>query len=223
MPVAAQAADGCAAHQADKDAFSGDLGEAFKLMQARDIPGATKFLPKLEAHLARLPAAMPAPQRCGTDVLVYDHHQFLRFTTLQKAGKPVPGYAAGTSFVEQALDFNSLAYAVGWLHFENKDFDKALTAYAKGLAIAPGDHDLSNEYVATLISQSNFAGVVPFVDAFLGSDTDLDAKSRGAFLGAKAIAQWKLGNTAGAKVTAAASLRLDPDNENIKTLAAQLQ
>jgi tetratricopeptide (TPR) repeat protein len=221
-PVAAQAADGCTAHQAEKNAFSADLTAAFALMEKRDIAGATQLLPKLEAYLARSPASMPAPQTCGTEVIVYDHHQFLRFTALQAAGRPVPGYAKDTKFTESALDFNSLAYAVGWLRYENKNFDKALAAYAKGLAIAPGDHDLSNEYVATLLNQGNYAGVIGFVDQFLGSDTDIDAKAKGAFLGAKAIAQWKLGNTPAAKATAAAALQLDPGNESIKSFAATL-
>ncbi len=223
LPATAQAADGCTAHQAERDSFETDLTEAFKRMQARDIPAATQLLPKLETYLSHIPAMVPAPQRCGADVLVYDHHQFLRFTALQAAGKPVPGYAAGTKFVEKALDFNALAYAVGWLHYENKAFDKALAAYAKGLAIAPSDHDLSNEYVATLLNRSDYKGVIAFVDEFLRTDTDVDAKARASFMGAKAIAQWRLGDTPAAKATAAAALQVDPANETMKNFAAQLK
>lgn len=219
----ALAQDACAKLQAQSDSFKPDLEAAFKLMQARDIAGATVMLPKLEAYLARVPAATPAPQRCGAEVQVYDYHQYLRFDALQKAGKPVPGYAAGTNFVYKALELNSLAYAVGWLHYENKAFDKALVAFNKGLAIAPGDHDLANEVAATLINQQNYAALIPFVDKFLASDSDLEPKGRASMLGGKAIAQAAQGDRVGAKATITLATQLDPANEGLKGLAAQLQ
>jgi tetratricopeptide (TPR) repeat protein len=223
FPATAQAQDACTRLQAQSDAFKAELDQAFALMQQRDIAGASKLLPRLEEHLGRVPAAMPGPQRCGAQVAVFDHHQFIRFDTLRRAGKPVPGYPAGTAFVEKPLNFHPLAYAVGWLHYENGAYDKALAAYAKGLAIAPGDHDLSNEYVATLLNQKNYAAIVPFVDRFMAADTDIDSKARASMLGCKAIAQVVQGDASGGKATLALAMQLDPASETLKGLAAQLE
>jgi tetratricopeptide (TPR) repeat protein len=219
----ARAADGCTAYDAQAAAIQPDVTTAFALMQKRDIPAATAMLPKLEALLAQLPATAPAPQRCKTDVLVYDHHQYLRFTTLQAAGKPVPSFPKGTHFVEKHLPFVELSYAVGWLKYENKDFAGAKLAYAKGLAVGPGDHDLTSEYVATLLNQEDYASIPPFIDKFLAGDADMDNAARSKLVAAKAISQAGAGNRAAAKVTIQQALQLDPNNKDAISINAQLK
>lgn len=220
---AAHAADACTTLEARTAAFEPDLKAAFELMKARDIAGARKYLPKLEAYFAAIPATMPQPARCGAEVAVFDYHQYLRFTELTGAGKTVPGYPAGTKFTFKLLDLNALAYAVGWLNYENQNFDKALAAYTKGLSIAPGDHDLSSEYVATLMQQKNYAPIIPFADTYLSGDTDISPKARASMMGGKAIAQTLTGNKAGGRATLEAAVKLDPQNQTLKDLLAQWQ
>lgn len=201
----------------DKAAFAAkaqpDLDKAFALMKAQDKPGFTAMLPALQKLYAALPATMPMAERCGAEVRVYDEHQYLAYDAAKKAGKAIDGFPAGSTFVLSNLHYAELAYAVGWIQYEMQDFVGAKASYAKGLAIAPNQHDLTKEYVATLLSLSAYAEMPPFVDRFLASDKDLAGAERANLIAAKGIALIAQNDLPGATDAAKQAKALDANNE----------
>ncbi|HWU96412.1 MAG TPA: hypothetical protein VN029_12500, partial [Sphingomonas sp.] len=203
-----------------------DIDRVFALMKAQDRPGFTALLPALQKRYAALPAAMPAAERCGAEVRVYDAHQYLAYEAAKKAGKPIDGFPASSNFVLTNLHYAELAYAVGWIQYEMEDFAGARASYAKGLAIAPNQHDLTKEYVATLLSLSAYAELVPFVDRFLASDRDLVGTERANLIAAKGIALVAQNDLPGATAAANQARALDVSNEYaalVTRLVAQRQ
>ncbi|MBB4838797.1 tetratricopeptide (TPR) repeat protein [Sphingomonas kyeonggiensis] len=214
----------------DKAAFAArvqpDIDKAFALMKAQDKPGFTALLPALQKHYATLPAAMPAAERCGAEVRVYDEHQYLAYDAAKKAGKAIDGFPADSNFVLTNLHYAELAYAVGWIQYEMQDFAGAKASYAKGLAISPNQHDLTKEYVATLLSLSAYGEMPPFVDRFLASDKDLAGAERANLIAAKGIALVAQNDMAGATNAANQAKALDANNEYaelVRKLVAQRQ
>ncbi len=53
-----------------------------------------------------------------------------------------------------------------------------MAAYQKGLAIAPNNHDLVNEVLATHMNLKTFDELVAFADRFLATDADSDDQVR---------------------------------------------
>lgn len=213
LPVSAQAADTCATHAARSNVIGAQVNSATALMRQRDIAALKAMLPSLNAELAKLPSAMPAPLKCGDSVQVYDVHQFALFDAAQKAGKQSPGFAKGTRFTYFDPLYHKLAYIVGWIQYELEDFEAARLSYSKGLTIAPNEHDLVSEYAATLLSQKKNAELMVFVDRFLAADRDASASMRASLMVAKSLAQIALGDRPGALTTARAAKALDPGNE----------
>lgn len=203
-----------------------EIEKAFALMKAQDRPGFAALLPTLEKRYAPLPAAMPAPERCGDEVRVYDEHQYLAYADAAKAGRAIDGFPAGSNFVLANLHYAELAYAVGWIQYEMEDYAAAKASYAKGLAIAPNQHDLAKEYVATLLSLSAYGEMAPFIDKFLAGDRDMDGPGRANLIAAKGIGFIALGDMPGAANAANQAKALDPNNEYaslVLNLVAQKQ
>jgi hypothetical protein len=211
-PAAAHAGS-CEDKAAWATAANPDIEKAFALMKAQDKAGFTALLPTLQKRYATLPAAMPAAERCGTEVRVYDEHQYLAYAAARKAGKAIDGFPAGSNFVLTNLHYAELAYAIGWIQYEMEDFAGAKASYAKGLAIAPNQHDLTKEYVATLLSLSAYLEIPRFVDRFLAADKDLPAPERANLIAAKGIGLIGLKDEIGAKKAADEARAIDPNNE----------
>ncbi|WP_137863922.1 MULTISPECIES: hypothetical protein [unclassified Sphingomonas] len=203
-----------------------EIERAFALMKAQDKPGFAALLPALQKRYAPLPAAMPAAERCGGEVRVYDEHQYLAYADAHKAGRAIDGFPADANFVLTNLHYADLAYAVGWIQYELEDYAGAKASYAKGLAIAPNQHDLTREYVATLLSLSAFGEMAPFIDKFLASDRDMDGPGRANLIAAKGIGFVAQGDIPGATNAASQAKALDPSNEYaalVLNLVAQKQ
>lgn len=222
VPGAAQAQSGCTAYDAQAKTINPTLNKAVDLIGDQKVEEGKVLLPDLEALLAKVPAKFLAPQRCGPDVLVFDNHQFAEFQEARQAGKAVQGYSADTNFVFRDTPFADLAYITGWLTYENGDFDKALTYYQKGLVIAPNDHNLVNEVLATMIQQSDGPGLIAFSEKFLATDTDADSKVRSNVMLSKAIGQAFQGDTDAALVSTDLALELWPESENAQDMKASL-
>jgi len=222
LPAAAQAQSGCTAYDAQAKTINPTLDNAVDLISDQKVQEGIALLPDLEALLATVPAKFPAPQRCGPDVLVFDDHQFAEFQDAKQAGKAVQGYPATSNFVFRDIPFADLAYITGWLTYEKGDFDKALTFYQKGLVIAPNDHNLVNEVLATMIQQSDGPGLVAFSDKFLQTDKDADAKVRSNVMLSKAIGQAFQGDSDAALISTDLALELWPESENAQDMKAQL-
>lgn len=215
-PMAAQAQQaGCDAYTRQAAELKPDLDKAVLLMQARDIAALKAMLLALQARLDNIPASPPQAQRCGAEVRVYDPHQLAAFTALRKAGKPLPGFGTGARLVPIELNFGNLAYVVGWIQYELGDFEAARIAYAKGLAVAPNEHNLTKEYVAVLLNQDKFAEIVRFIDRFLASDTDLQGSERADLIAIKALGQARTADLAGAQASLARVKAMDADNQYI--------
>ncbi|MDG2532962.1 hypothetical protein P6144_04840 [Sphingomonas sp. HITSZ_GF] len=211
-PSAAQAGS-CEDKAAWAAAAQPEIDKAFGLMKAQDKTGFAAMLPALQKRYATLPAAMPAAERCGNEVRVYDEHQFLAYSEAKKAGKAIDGFPASSNFVLVNLHHTELAYAVGWIQYEMEDYAGAKASYYKGLAIAPNQHDLTKEYVATLLSLSAYLEIPRFVERFLAADKDLAGPERANLIAAKGIALMGLKDRIGADKAAKEALAIDPANE----------
>lgn len=211
-PATAQAGS-CEDRAAWATAVQPDIDKAFALMKAQDKPGFSAMLPALQKRYAALPATMPVAERCGNDVRVYDEHRYLAYDAAKKAGKAIDGFPASSNFVLTNLHYAELAYVVGWIQYEMEDFAGAKASYAKGLAIAPNQHDLTKEYVATLLSLSAYSDMAPFIDRFLATDKDLAGPERANLIAAKGIGYAGLGDMTGATKAATDARAIDPNNE----------
>lgn len=222
LPQAAHAQSGCTAYAAQSAKINPTLDNAVALIGDGKVQEGIQLLPQLEALLAEVPAKMPAPEKCGADVHVFDDHQFAGFEALISGGKTVSGYPANANFVFKESPFANLAYITGWLTYENGDFTKALGIYNKGLAIAPGNHELVNEVLATQLQLNDPAAVVSVAQGFLDTDTDADATLRSNVTLAKSIGLAMQNDFDAADAAVDEALALWPENENAAAFKKQL-
>ncbi|HVY20034.1 MAG TPA: tetratricopeptide repeat protein, partial [Bauldia sp.] len=156
------------------------------------------ILPVIEAELDALPATEIKAESCTDHINAYTLAQFIELSTLRAHGVAT-GFPDDLPIVKQPdLNQLSLAYAVGWIRYEQGDFDGALAAYGKGLVMFPHSVELQNEYAATLIQLNRPEDVVTFVDKVLGDTYDLDDVARAKMFAARGVALNLEGQTADA-------------------------
>lgn len=171
------------------------LASAYDAMSKKDSAVYASILPGLKARLDALPAAEIKAELCTDHVNAYTLAQYIELSTL-KAHGVATGFPTGLPIVKQPdLNQSALAYAVGWIEYEQGDYDAALAAYGKGLAMFPQSQELENEYAATLIQLNRPEEVVTFVDKVLNGTYDLDDSSRAKMYAARGVALSLEGDT----------------------------
>jgi len=181
-------ADTCESYFATSRSISDLLNDAYNAMQAKDTAQQAALLPKLDAALNAIPATEIAAETCDNHINAYTSYQFTELSLLREKGVD-SGFSTTLPLVKQPdLNQTSLAYAVGWIKYEQEDYDGALAAYGKGLAMTPHNHELQQEYLSTLVELGRYQDVVDFADKVLTGTFDLDDTSRGKVYAARGVA-----------------------------------
>lgn len=208
LAPAAVAQDSCNAHFTRSVAIGPLVTQAYTAMSAKNAADFTNLLPALESEFNALPASEIKPETCdGNHINAYTIHQFTELSVLKARGLAT-GFPAGLPIVKQPdLNHAGLAYAVGWIKYEQNDFDGAIAAYAKGLAMFPHDIALQQEYLAALMQLARYADVISFADKILSDGTTMDDATRAKAYKARAVAQYAQGDLTGADEMVGVSLK----------------
>ncbi len=178
----------CDGYFAQARALAPLLVPAIKALQAHDSASLISQLPSLEAAFDALPPDEVKPEVCnGNHVNAYTRQQYMELSVLRAHGADT-GFPANLPVVKQPeLAQPSLAFLVGWTKYEQKDFDGALAAVARGLAMFPSDHNLQHEYMSTLLQLKQGSQVVAFVDSSLTGTYDYDDRERASLYEGRGI------------------------------------
>ena len=213
----------CEGYFQQSQALSAALGTAFKSVQARDLATLQTLLPGLSRQLDDLLPYEVKPEVCGgTHINAYSTFQFFELNVMRANGV-TSGFPADLPIVKQpALNQAALAYAVGWTRFELGDFDGALAAYGKGLAMFPHHHALQQEYVATLFQLKRGTQALNYIDGVLATTYDLDDSERAKMFEGRGVALLMAGALDPAIDSLQVSLKYNYTDETAKLLS-QLQ
>lgn len=220
-PAAGDSGASCDAYFIRSQALAPALAAAFKAMSAHDPKAESDALPALQTQLDGFPAAEIKAESCGgTHVNAYTVQQFVELNTLTAHGVDT-GFPAGQIIVKQP-DMNqlALAFAAGWIKYEQKDFDGALADYGKGLAMYPHDHNLQMEYVSTLEQLQRGPDILSFVNTCLANNFDYDDTSRAKLFAAAGIGAIMVGDGNTAEKALQVSLQYNYDDQVKQVLDA---
>jgi len=213
------AQDSCDAHFTRSQGMTDALTEAFAAMQTRDAARMAKVLPEMESLLNALPAAEIKPEVCNGDrINAYSRFHYARLNFLRASGADT-GFPNDLLIVKQPdLNHSSLAYATGWIKYEQGDFAGALAAFEKGLAIDPHSNELQNEYLATLIQLHRYTDVVAYTDKTLMNEFDITDELRAKLYKARGVALFATDDLKSSldALTVSLRYRYDDDTSNIE-------
>jgi tetratricopeptide (TPR) repeat protein len=203
--------------------MSSVMTDAFAAITARDMKAATAALPKIDVLLNALPAAEIKPEVCdGNHINAYTTRQYIELSLLRAKGVDT-GLPANLPLVKQPdLNHGSLAYAVGWIKYEQGNFTGALAAFEKGLAMLPHNPELQNEYLSTLLQLSRYDALLTYTDGVLNGPHLLGDDMLGKFYLARGIAQKGKGDLQGADSSFKVSLNY-AWNEGTKALQDEVK
>ncbi len=198
----------CDTYFTQSQGLADNLAVAFKAMTAGDKAGQAAVLPALQTQLNGLLPYEIRPETCnGNHINAYTDYQFFQLSILRAKGIDT-GLPANLPLVKQPnLNHSALAYTVGWIKYEQGDFEGALTAFGKGLALYPHDHALQSEYLATLMQLQRFDQLIAFADKVLINTYDLNDEDRGKFYAARGVALVFKNDFAGADDSLTVALR----------------
>ncbi|MBW8733765.1 MAG: tetratricopeptide repeat protein [Asticcacaulis sp.] len=179
----------CEGYFDQSQALTPTLAAAFKSMAAGDKASLQVLLPTMQKQLDGLLPYEIKPEVCGGDhINTYSSYQFFTLNQM-RADNVNSGFPANLPIVKQPdINQSALAYAVGWTQYELGDFDGALAAYGKGLAMFPHQHTLQQEYVATLFQLKRAAQALSYIDSVLGSTYDLSDEERAKMFQGRGVA-----------------------------------
>jgi tetratricopeptide (TPR) repeat protein len=209
----ALAADSCNAYFTRSQSLAALLSPAYTAMNSKDAAAQKAALPGLEAQLNALPASEIKAEVCdGNHINAYTSYQYIELGLLRANG--INRFPANLTLVKQPdLNQASLAYVVGWIKYEQKDYTGALAAYAKGLAMFPHDHSLQQEYMAALLQLGRYKDLVDFDDKVLADTLDYDDVTLAKAYSSRAVAEMGLGNMKESDDAFTVSLRYNYTND----------
>jgi len=190
---------------------------ALDLIQAHDIDKLNALLPDLKTALGHAPDVVSHPEHCGDTIIVYSDEMsdFLTISAL------IQGHEKefGATKVEQreALPYPLLGFVVGWIYFENKDFQSAHDAYAKGLLNDPNFDYLIMEDTLTLAALHRSPEALGQLDAYLARNPDLPDEMMANALRKRGYVLVELERWDEAEGAYKESLKLEPDNETAQS------
>lgn len=184
----------CDAYFAQSQSLSTSLAAVFKSMSAGDKAALQALLPTLQKQLDDILPYEIKPEVCGGDhINAYTSFQFTELN-LMRSYNANSGFPANLPIVKQPdLNQQALAYAVGWTKYELGDFDGAIAAYGKGLAMYPHQHMLQQEYVAAQLQLHQGAQALSFIDGVLATTYDLSDEERAKMFEGRGVALLLMG------------------------------
>lgn len=209
----AQTPPTCNDHFTKSTTLSQSVADAYAAMSAKDAAKQAALLPALETQLNALPATEIKAEVCATHINAYTTYQFNDLTALRSRGLAT-GFPAELPLVKQPdLNHAVLAYAVGWIKYEQGAWDAALAAFTKGLAMFPHDVNLQQEYVATLLQLKRYKDVVTYTDKMLTDANGMDDENRAKTYHARGVALYASADNAAALDALAAALKYQNTDE----------
>lgn len=214
----AHAQDACETNLAASRDMAQLVVDAFAAIKAKDRAAQDKIQPQLEATFNKLPAAEIKPVLCGTTHIdTYTPDQFAELSFLREHGVDI-GFPKNTPIVKQPqLNQENLAYAVGWIKYEQGNFPAALTIFEKALKIYPDSPELQNEYLATLMQLKRYADLSAAGERFITSSYLMADTTRSKIYQAMALAQINLGQNDDAKQSAQVAVYYDSNDSTRQT------
>ncbi|WKL58228.1 tetratricopeptide repeat protein [Asticcacaulis sp. ZE23SCel15] len=202
----------CQTHDLSKEAADRKLMlQAFKYMEARDFKKLTKLKPKLQTALTRAPDKPSQPEKCGDEIIIYAEGlvPLLMMSAMLKDGQ------LGASKVTQRepLPYAMLAYAAGWMAFEDGDFATAEASYSKGLLNEPDNLALTAELSTALAKQGRTEEALAVADAYLSAHDDPEDTNRALMLRRRGYALIDLNRLDEAEAAYKEALALVPDHQ----------
>lgn len=163
----------CQTHDAVQEQADRDLAvKAFGVMKTHDMAAIDKLLPELQTALDRSPDKPSQPEHCGGTIIIYSNDMD-DMLTLSAQVAQIPELAKDKVEQREALPYGSLAFIVGWIGVEHKEYATAERAYRKGLLIDPDDATLVSELSLCLAYQGESLDALRLIDSFLAAHLDL--------------------------------------------------
>jgi tetratricopeptide (TPR) repeat protein len=121
----------------------------------------------------------------------------------------------GASKVEQreALPYPLLAFVVGWIDYENKDYAAAHDTYLKGLRNDPDYHAIIMEDTLTLADLGRSPEALTQLDAYLARNDDLPDELMAGALRKRGYVLVELKRWDEAEAAYRQSMKLDPKDD----------
>lgn len=202
----------CQGHDHDQEKADGDVAKkGITLFNKSDVDGLHGMMPDILAAAAHAPDKPALPEDCDGQLNVYTNNlsEFLVASSL--AGNKTLGIKSVVQY--PAPPYANLYFLAGWTAFEDKDVDKAMGYYTKGMLNDPHDANLASEYANALEATGHSDQALPFVEAFLAGNTSLDNDAHALMLRRRGYALGDLGRHAEAIATYKESLKYAPDNK----------
>lgn len=214
----------CQPHNAAQESADMDLAaKAFDaISKANQTGGADQLtalnamLPGLETALAHAPDKPSLPEHCGDTIVLYsdDMMQMLVLSAAVDKNKDMISKNGGATKVEQRepLPYALLAFAVGWIKFEQGDYAGADAADRKGLLNDPNDALLASEDSYALAKLGRSQEAYDAAAGFLAAHPGLDDANHALLLRREGYALIDLNRLDEAQAAYEQSLKLDPGN-----------
>lgn len=203
----------CRVHDAAQEKADTDIANrAMLIMQQHDQAKLNQMLPDLKAALNHAPDMPAKPEHCDDTINVYSDKlsDMLIITAMLQGHEKDIG---ATEVVQKgASAYPLLAFVVGWIEYENGDYQSAHEAYAKGLKNDPDYHSLVMEDTLALAFMGRSAEGLQQLDAYLARNEDLDDSDAAAAQRKRGYVLVELGRWGEAEKAYKASLKLDPGN-----------
>lgn len=210
----------CQTHDAVQEQADRDLAtKAFGVMKTHDMAAIDKLLPQLQAALDHAPDKASQPEHCGDTVIIYsDDMEDMLILSAQVA--QIPELAKDKVEQREALPYHSLAFIVGWIGVEHKDYAAAEKAYRRGLLNDPDDATLVSELSLCLAYQGENLEALNMIDTFLAAHLDLNDFDHALLLRKRGYSLVELGRLNEGEAAYKESLIYAPNNP---TAEAELQ
>ncbi|HTM80858.1 tetratricopeptide repeat protein [Asticcacaulis sp.] len=208
----------CRTHDATQEKADQALAmSALDLMQAHDIDKLNARLPDLKAALGHAPDVLSHPEHCGDSIIVYSDELSDVLTVSAMIQGHEKEFGASKVAQHEALPYPLLAFVVGWIEFENEDFQSAHDAYAKGLINDPNYHSLIMEDTLTLAALHRSPEALGQLDAYLARNPDLPDAQMANALRKRGYVLVELERWDEAETAYKDSLKLEPDDETAQS------
>lgn len=214
----AHAQDPCEANLEASRKMAQVVSDAFVAIKAKDRPAQDKSLPAIEAVFTKLPATEIKPVTCSNaHIDVYTPDQFTRLSLLRANGVDT-GYPTNVPIVKQPrLNQENLAFAVGWIKYEQQNYTGALASFEKALKMYPDSPELQNEYLATLMQLKRYSDLVAAAEGYLQNSYLMTDATRSKVYQAMALAQANLNQKDAAKQSAQVAVYYDNNDSTLQT------
>ena len=208
----------CRTHDAAQEKADQTLAlSALDLIQAHDMDKLNAMLPDLKAALGRAPDVPSHPEHCGDSIIVYSDELSDVLTISGMIEGHEKEFGASKAEQHEALPYPLLAFVVGWVAFENEDFQAAHDAYAKGLLNDPNYDSLIMEDTLALAALHRSPEALGQLDAYLARNPDLPDALQANALRKRGYVLVELERWDEAEAAYKDSLKLEPDDETAQS------